>query len=107
MKRSEPKAWSNPEPLFNGKNLDGWEPIGDPSKSHWVVKDGLLVNEEHGANLRFLPLNRGSGLDHAFGSGASTPALAHPLREFRTVRLPLVQFHTYPGRLSLPRRRYH
>jgi len=52
LKRSEPKAWSNPEPLFNGKNLDGWEPIGDPSKSHWVVKDGLLVNEEHGANLK-------------------------------------------------------
>ncbi len=52
LKRSEPKAWSKPEPLFNGKDLSGWEPIGDPSKSHWVVKDGLLVNEEHGANLK-------------------------------------------------------
>lgn len=46
------KNWSKPEPLFNGKDLTGWEPIGDPSKSHWVVKDGDLVNEAHGANLK-------------------------------------------------------
>jgi Domain of Unknown Function (DUF1080) len=52
LKRSAPKAWANPEPLFNGKNLDGWEPIGDPANSHWVVEDGLLVNREHGANLK-------------------------------------------------------
>lgn len=52
LKRGEPKAWTTPEPLFNGKNLDGWEPIGNPSASHWVAKDGLLVNEEHGANLK-------------------------------------------------------
>lgn len=51
LKRKEPKAWSAPEALFNGKDLTGWEPIGDPAKSHWVVKDGLLVNEAHGANL--------------------------------------------------------
>jgi hypothetical protein len=47
-----PAAWSQPEALFNGKNLDGWEPIGDPAKSHWIVKDGLLENETRGANLR-------------------------------------------------------
>ncbi|MGD1073623.1 MAG: DUF1080 domain-containing protein [Bryobacteraceae bacterium] len=52
LKRTAPQAWTNPEPLFNGRNLDGWAPIGDPVASHWVVKDGLLVNEEHGANLR-------------------------------------------------------
>ena len=51
LKRSIPKAWTNPESLFNGKNLDGWEPIGNPANSHWVVKDGVLVNEERGANL--------------------------------------------------------
>jgi len=44
--------WSKPEPLFDGKDLTGWEPIGDPSKSHWVVKDGELLNETHGANLK-------------------------------------------------------
>jgi len=52
LERHAPKAWSKPEPLFNGKNLEGWEPIGNPANSHWVVKDGLLVNEAHGANLR-------------------------------------------------------
>jgi hypothetical protein len=52
LNRKAPKAWTAPEPLFNGKDLTGWEPIGDPKNSHWVVKDGLLVNEAHGANLK-------------------------------------------------------
>ncbi|MGI8745933.1 MAG: 3-keto-disaccharide hydrolase [Bryobacteraceae bacterium] len=52
LKRGAPAAWSKPEPLFNGKNLDGWEPLGSPADSHWVVKEGLLVNEAHGANLK-------------------------------------------------------
>jgi len=52
LKRSAPKAWTNPEPLFNGKDLAGWEPIGNPADSHWTVKDGLLVNLDHGANLK-------------------------------------------------------
>jgi hypothetical protein len=52
LKRNAPKAWTNPEPLFNGKNLDGWEPIGNPAHSHWTVQDGLLVNLDHGANLK-------------------------------------------------------
>jgi len=52
LKRNTPKAWTTPTPLFNGKNLDGWEPIGDPANSHWVVEDGLLVNKARGANLR-------------------------------------------------------
>jgi hypothetical protein len=52
LDRPAPKSWSAPEPLFNGKDLTGWEPIGDPAKNHWTVKDGLLVNEAHGDNLR-------------------------------------------------------
>jgi hypothetical protein len=52
LNRKEPKAWTAPEPLFNGKDLTGWEPIGDVKNSHWGVKDGLLVNEKHGANLK-------------------------------------------------------
>ncbi|MGD0300837.1 MAG: DUF1080 domain-containing protein [Bryobacteraceae bacterium] len=52
LKRSAPKAWTNPEPLFDGKDLEGWEPIGNPANSHWTVKDGLLVNETHGDNLK-------------------------------------------------------
>ncbi|MDQ2950046.1 MAG: DUF1080 domain-containing protein [Acidobacteriota bacterium] len=52
LNRSAPKAWAKAEHLFNGKNLAGWEPIGDTANNHWVVKDGLLVNEAHGANLK-------------------------------------------------------
>src|SRR5690242_17611488 len=52
LHHSMPKAWTKPQPLFNGKTLDGWEPIGDVANSHWVVKDGLLVNEARGANLK-------------------------------------------------------
>jgi hypothetical protein len=52
LNRAAPAAWTAPEPLFNGKNLDGWEPIGNPANSHWVVKDGLLINESRGANLK-------------------------------------------------------
>ena len=52
LNRPAPKSWAKPEPLFNGRDLTGWEPMGDPKNSHWVVNDNLLVNEEHGANLR-------------------------------------------------------
>jgi hypothetical protein len=52
LKRAAPVAWTTPEPLFNGKNLEGWEPIGDPANSHWVARDGMLVNDAHGANLK-------------------------------------------------------
>ncbi len=52
LKHKPPKAWSEPEALFNGKNLDGWEPIGNPANSHWTVKDGLLVNVARGDNLK-------------------------------------------------------
>ena len=52
LRRSAPKSWSKPEALFDGKDLNGWEPIGDPAKSHWVVKDGYLLNESRGANLK-------------------------------------------------------
>jgi hypothetical protein len=51
LDRKMPKNWTKPEPLFNGKDLTGWEP-DNPSINHWVAKDGELVNEAHGANLR-------------------------------------------------------
>src|SRR5437870_4814983 len=50
LKRPMPGAWTDPEPLFNGKDLSGWEPMG--ANSHWVVKDGELVNTDHGANIK-------------------------------------------------------
>ncbi len=51
LKRPMPAQWSDPKTLFNGKDLTGWEPI-TPANNHWMVKDGDLVNEEHGSNLR-------------------------------------------------------
>jgi hypothetical protein len=51
LKRDAPKAWSNPEPLFNGKDLTGWVP-DDASKNHWAAQEGVLVNVEKGANLQ-------------------------------------------------------
>jgi 3-keto-disaccharide hydrolase len=51
LDRKPPAAWSNAEPLFNGKNLDGWTP-DNPAKNHWKVVGGELINEAPGANLR-------------------------------------------------------
>jgi len=51
LDRPMPKDWTNPEPIFNGKDLTGWEPMGN-NPNHWTVKDGVLLNEQHGANLR-------------------------------------------------------
>ena len=51
LKRKDPKAWTTPEPLFNGKDLTGWQP-DNVSKVHWVVKDGAILNESGGANLK-------------------------------------------------------
>ena len=52
LKRPMPKAWTDPEPLFNGKDLTGWEPVNNPANSHWAAKDGELVNEQRGSNIR-------------------------------------------------------
>ncbi len=51
LNRPEPKNWSKPEAIFDGKTLEGWVPLGNPANSHWVVKDGYLTNEAKGANL--------------------------------------------------------
>jgi len=50
LKRDPPAAWSNPEPLFNGRDLAGWEP--DKPENHWIAEYGELRNENPGANLR-------------------------------------------------------
>jgi hypothetical protein len=51
LKRPMPQAWSAPEPLFNGKDLAGWEPT-NAANNRWAAKDGELVNSERGANLK-------------------------------------------------------
>jgi hypothetical protein len=45
LKRPMPKAWSAAAPIFNGKNLTGWEPIGNARNSKWIARDGELVND--------------------------------------------------------------
>jgi len=59
LKRAAPKAWSDPEPLFNGKDITGWEPINNTPEAlqahftnHWGARNGELVNEARGSNLR-------------------------------------------------------
>src|ERR1017187_9002068 len=42
LKRPMPKAWTNPEPLLNGKDLTGWEVVGNPANSHWLGRGGGL-----------------------------------------------------------------
>ena len=46
-----PALWSDPEPLFDGNDLNGWRP-DKPSENHWVAQNGELVNEAAGANIR-------------------------------------------------------
>jgi 3-keto-disaccharide hydrolase len=52
LKRPMPKAWTNPEPIFNGKDLTGWEPTDPKATNNWVAEDGVLLNKAHGANLK-------------------------------------------------------
>ncbi|MBZ5621584.1 MAG: DUF1080 domain-containing protein [Acidobacteriia bacterium] len=59
LKRAAPKAWSDPEPLFNGKDLTGWSPVNNTPEaaenrftSHWVARNGELTNDARGSNLR-------------------------------------------------------
>ncbi len=45
LDRPMPKTWSKPRPLFDGKDLNGWEPIGSVDNNKWVARDGELVND--------------------------------------------------------------
>ena len=52
LKRDPPKEWSAAEPIFNGRDLSGWEPTDPALANHWVAKNGELLNESKGANLK-------------------------------------------------------
>ncbi|MEZ5355732.1 MAG: DUF1080 domain-containing protein [Bryobacteraceae bacterium] len=45
LDRPMPKAWTTPKPLFNGKDLTGWEPIGNAANNKWIARNGELVND--------------------------------------------------------------
>jgi len=50
LKRTGAPTWGKPIALFNGKDFTGWR-FSDPSKSHWKVEDGNLVNHGHGSDI--------------------------------------------------------
>ncbi|MGE5570566.1 MAG: DUF1080 domain-containing protein [Rhodospirillales bacterium] len=57
LKRPAPAEWTEPEPLFNGKDLTGWEPLANTPGTkelpfRWTVRNGELVNEAKGPNIR-------------------------------------------------------
>ena len=45
LDRPMPKEWTKPRPVFDGKDLKGWEPIGNVENNKWVARDGELVND--------------------------------------------------------------
>jgi len=52
LSRDGVPAWTAPEPLFNGRDLTGWEPTSRSSTSMWEARDGELINRAKGANLK-------------------------------------------------------
>ena len=44
LDRPMPKQWTTPTPLFDGKDLKGWEPVGNLDNNRWVARNGELVN---------------------------------------------------------------
>jgi hypothetical protein len=45
LDRPMPKEWTKPRALFNGKDLDGWEPVGSVDNNRWIARNGELVND--------------------------------------------------------------
>jgi len=45
LDRPMPTRWTKPRPIFDGKDLKGWEPIGNVENNKWVARDGELVND--------------------------------------------------------------
>jgi hypothetical protein len=45
LDRPMPKKWTQPRPLFDGRDLNGWLPIGNVDNNKWIARDGELVND--------------------------------------------------------------
>lgn len=52
LKRPMPKAWTDPTPLFDGKDMAGWEPVNNHDRSKWVIDNGTMLNQDRGSNIR-------------------------------------------------------
>jgi hypothetical protein len=53
LRRTGRPEWGKPVPLFAGKSLDGWQPVGRRD-SQWSAAGGILQNARSGANLMTL-----------------------------------------------------
>lgn len=52
IKGARNREWGEPIQLFDGKSLTGWTGVGGAAITNWKAKDGELVNERSGANIR-------------------------------------------------------
>ena len=50
LRRTGKPIWGQPITLFNGKSLDGWQPVGR-RENKWSAVGGILQNANSGANL--------------------------------------------------------
>src|SRR5262245_55206691 len=50
LRRTGQPVWGEPITLFNGKSLDGWQPVGRRD-NQWKAVSGILQNANSGANL--------------------------------------------------------
>jgi hypothetical protein len=48
--RDKAPKWGKPIQLFNGKDLKGWQALGQPNQ--WVVENGVLKSPISGVNIR-------------------------------------------------------
>jgi hypothetical protein len=51
LRRAGPPVWGDPVTLFDGRSLEGWQPLGR-GENMWRAVDGVLENGGRGANLR-------------------------------------------------------
>ena len=47
--REKAPVWGKPIQLFNGKDLTGWEALGE---NQWIVENGVLKSPKSGSNIR-------------------------------------------------------
>jgi len=47
--RDKEPVWGTPIQLFNGKNLDGWNVMGE---NQWIVENGVLKSPHSGSNIK-------------------------------------------------------
>ena len=48
LRRTNEPVWDKPISLFNGKNLTGWQAMGE---NQWIVENGILKSPKSGSNL--------------------------------------------------------